>query len=73
MTMKSKKITTFPKAGRESNNVTTNTLIYFNEFMDLKGRIILITLIAEKRAETKNDITPVTTTTKSIKFQPSRK
>ena len=71
--MKSRKITTFPKAGSESKSVATNTLICFNEFIDLKGRIILITLIAEKRAETKNDITPVTTTTKSIKFQPSRK
>lgn len=71
MIIKNKKITTFPNAGREFNNVVTRILISFNEFIDLKGLIILMTLIAENLADIKKDIIPVTTTTKSITFHPS--
>ena len=69
----SKNITTFPKAGNESNNVMIRTFISFNELIDLSGLIILTILIAETLAEIKSDMIPVITTIKSIKFHPSLK
>lgn len=71
--MKNKKMTTFPRAGSESSKVVTKILICFIELMDLNGLIILTTLMAENRAEMKNEIIPVTTTIKSRKFHPSLK
>lgn len=48
MMMKSKKITTFPRSGRESNSEATRTLIPLMELIFLRGLKIRIVLKADK-------------------------
>lgn len=69
--IKSKKITTFPSAGRESKSVTIRTFISLKELIDLSGLMIRTILIADTLAEINSEIIPVITTMKSIKFHPS--
>ena len=71
--IKSKNITTFPNAGRESKSVTIKTFISLKELIDLRGLIILTIRMADTLAEMNSEIIPVITTMKSIKFHPSLK
>lgn len=66
-------MTTFPSYGSASNNVAIRTFISLNELIERKGLNIRIILIADTLAEIKSEIIPVITTTKSIKFHPSRR